>query len=109
MVLVCFLIYRIGRPRFIVNKELESDKLENNLTNKFSFFDKYFEVENPNGKFNYKYSMIYRAFDKEDCFYLYITKENAFLLSKNTFSLGNANDFSSFIKSKCHSKYKMSK
>ena len=36
----------------------------------------------------------------------YVTKENAFIISKKTFSFGTAEDFSTFIKNKCKMKFK---
>lgn len=105
-ILICFVIYRIARPKFIVNKEITSDKFEGNLTNTFTFYEKNFEVKNVNGKFIYKYSNLRKIFETEDYFYLYATKENAFLLSKSAFSFGTSYNFSKFIKNKCSLKYK---
>lgn len=108
IILIIFIIYRFARPKFIINKELESDKLDNDdNANTFSFYDKSFDVSNKEGTFSYKYFMIYRVFEVCDFYYLYMTKENAFIVSKHAFSLGNQKDFSKFIKSKCRSKYKI--
>lgn len=106
IILVCFITYRIIKPKMIVNNELNSDKFTENNTNTFYFYDKNLEVSNKNGKFSYKYSMFRKVFETSDFFYLYVSKENAFLVSKLAFSLGTAKDFSSFIKSKCTLKYK---
>ncbi len=46
--LACFIIYRFYHPKSIVNKELKSDKIADNSTNTFSFYDNNFEVENNN-------------------------------------------------------------
>ncbi len=106
IILICFVFYRLYHPRMIVNKEIKSEKISTNNTNTFSFFDKSFEVKNNNGSFIYKYFMLYKVFETSDFFYLYVTRENAFLISKNTFSLGTPEDFSKFIKKKCKFKYK---
>lgn len=108
IILISFISYRIIKPKMIVNNEMNSDKFSDNNTNIFSFYDKYFEIKNNNGKFNYKYFSLYKVFETSDFFYLYVSKENAFLISKTTFSLGTEKDFSNFIKSKCHFKYKIS-
>lgn len=105
IILICFLIYRIVRPQLIVDKEMNSDKLEGNITNTFTFYEKNFEVKNANGKFIYKYSNLRKIFETQDYFYLYVTKENAFLLSKSAFSFGTSYTFSKFIKTKCRFKY----
>lgn len=107
--LIVFIAYRILRPRMLVDKELKSDKLTTNNINTFYFYDKTFEAKNERGKFYYKYSLLYKAFETETYFYLYVNKENAFLVSKSAFSLGKAEDFSSFLKKKCGFKYKFVK
>ena len=109
IILISFVIYRFARPKMVVDKELKSDKVGKNNINVFSFFPKYMEIKNKNGKFNYKYLMIRKVFETKDAFYLYVTRENAFLISKNTFSLGTAEDFSKFAKSKFGMKYKLDK
>lgn len=106
LLLICFISYRILRPKMIVQQELTSDKLDGNNTNIFSFYEKKFIIQNCKGKFEYRYFMLYKAFEAKDFFYLYATKENAFLVSKHAFSLGNAKDFGSFLKKKCKLKYR---
>ncbi len=106
LVLIGFLFYRIYKPKFTVKKEIKSDKISTNNTNTFSFFDKNFVVTNNNGSFDYKYFMLHKIFETKDFFYLYVTKENAFLLSKNSFTLGTAEEFSEFLKKKCKFKFK---
>ena len=106
IVLICFLIYRFVRPQVIVNREMNSDKLSEQVTNTFSFYDKNFRVKNANGKFDYKYSSLRKIFETDTFFYLYVTRENAFLISKAAFSLGTPDSFSKFIKSKCGFKFK---
>ena len=109
IILLSFVIYRFARPKIIVDKELKSEKISDNNTNLFTFYKNYMRIQNKNGKFDYKYLMIRKAFETEDSFYLYVSKENAFLISKNTFSLGTAEDFSKFAKSKFGIKYKLCK
>ena len=90
----------------IISKELQSEKVSDNNTNTFSFYDKNFNIENKNGKFTYRYFMLRKVFSTPNYFYLYVTKENAFLISKSAFSLGDEKSFDAFIKSKCSLKYK---
>ena len=109
IVLICFILYRIYRPKIIVNKETKSDKLSTNNVNTFTFYEKNFKIENANGSFNFRYFMLHRIFETDDFFYLYVNKENAFLVSKKTFSYGTSKDFSEFIKRKCKFKYRLKK
>lgn len=108
-VLICFISYRLFKPKMIVNNELKSDKVSDKSTNKYTFYEKYFEIKNKNGIFNYKYFMLHKIFETPEYFYLYVSKENAFLVAKNTFSLGTSKDFSSFMKRKCKFRYKLDK
>lgn len=106
ILLISFISYRIFRPKMIVNREMKSDKLAENSSNKYTFYDKNFEVKNKNGLFSYKYFMLKKIFETNDYYYLYVSQENAFLVSKNTFSLGTPHDFGVFMKSKCHLRFK---
>ncbi len=105
-ILIGFLAYRIYHPKSVVDKELKSDKIADNNTNTFTFFDNYFEVSNKNGTFNYRYFMLHRIYETKSYFYLYVTRENAFILSKKTFSLGKSEEFSQFLKKKFVFKYR---
>lgn len=80
--LACFIGYRIYRPKMIVDKEMNSDKFSDNNTNTFVFYDKFFEISNKKGKFSYKYFDLRKIFETDDFFYLYVSSENAFLVSK---------------------------
>ena len=107
LALICFVTYRIYRPKRIVDKEMKSDKISDNNTNTFIFFDKNFEVTNNNGSFKFKYFMLHKIFETNDFFYLYVNKENAFLVAKDSFTFGTPEDFSKFVKNKCKFKYKL--
>ena len=106
IVLISFIAYRIYRPKRIVDKEMKSDKFNINNTNTFIFYDKNLEVQNNNGSFTYRYFMFHKIFETEDFFYLYVTKENAFLVAKDSFTYGTKENFSNFIKNKCKLRYK---
>ena len=53
-----------------------------------------------------RYFKLYKIFETTDFFYLYIDKEHAFLIDKNGFTFGSAEEFSKFIHKKCLFKYK---
>ena len=106
IILVSFLIYRILRPNLIAKKEMSSEKITTNSVNKFKFYDKEIKIINNNGSFTYKYFSFRRIYETEKYFYIYVTKENAFVLSKKAFSLGTSEDFAKFMKKKCGWKFK---
>ncbi len=107
IILVSFVCYRTIKPKMIVDNEIKSDKYGEDSTNTFSFYEKDFEVKNKKGRFKYRYSIFRKIYETNNFFYLYVSKENAFLVSKNTFSLGSTEDFAKFIKQKCKFKYKL--
>lgn len=109
IILIAFVGYRLYRPKKLVESELKSDKISSNNTNTFTFYDKNFLVKNNNGSFVFRYFMLRRVFETDNFFYLYVSKENAFLISKKTFSYGKSEDFSKFIKKKCMFKYSLKK
>jgi len=107
--LIAFIAYRFFKPKMIIDNELKSEKVSEKSVNTYTFYKKNFQIKNKNGSFNYKYFMVNRVFETSEYFYLYVSKENAFLVSKNTFSLGTPKDFSSFMKRKFKFKYKLDK
>lgn len=100
IIMFSFLIFRVFHPYFFVKKEANSNKVKKQLTNKYSFYDNYMEIKNLTGKVKIKYYKLYKIFETEDYFYLYINKNYSYVLSKSNFSIGTAEDFYKFMKKK---------
>ena len=66
-----------------------------------NFYNFYFKIE----KKVYPYLKLYKVFETQDYFYLYIDEEHAALVNKKGFKIGNAEKFTDFIKKKCLFKY----
>ena len=86
-------------------------KIKNNKKQKdkeflFSFYKDYIEIKSTLEESNIKYSKVYKIFETEDRFYIYVNKEYAMLLDKYGFRLGTVKEFRKFIKKKCIFKYK---
>lgn len=96
--LVFFRIYWPLRT-YEKNKDKYAEDNESSFT--FSFYKYYFTLE----KKTFYYSKLYKVFETEDYFYLYINDENAILVSKTGFDIGTPEEFSAFIKKKCLLKY----
>lgn len=99
--LVLFLLFRIYLPvcKYQNTQEKYTNIKQNDIT--FSFYKYYFTV---NTKTVY-YFKLYRVFETEDYFYLYIDDENAAAVNKNGFKIGTSEEFTKFIKKKCLFKY----
>ena len=72
-------------------------KISDNSTFIFTFYDKYFTIKEKNDIYKSKYRNLYKIFETDNYFYLYIDKNHSFLLDKTGFIVGNSNDFNKFI------------
>jgi len=99
-IMILFLIWRVFHPYFFVKKEAKSDKVQKRLTNTYSLYDNYMEIKNNKNIVKLKYYKLYKLFETENNFYLYISKSHSFVLSKTGFSIGNADEFYRFLKKK---------
>lgn len=102
----CFLLWRKWHPSYFNKKEANSKKIKDNMMMTFSFFPYYFYANNGKQKRRCYYLSLYRIFETKENFYLYTNYDYAFVLSKDNFTIGNYEDFLSFIKRKAPFKYK---
>lgn len=85
--------------RYQKTKKKFAEKKQTSIT--IDFFKFYFKVEQN----IYPYLKLFKVFETKDYFYLYIDEETAILVNKNGFQLGNAEEFTNFIKKQCLFKY----
>lgn len=85
--------YQKTKKKYSKNKE---------TTISFVFYKYFFSF----GKKNVPYLKLYKVYETKDYFYLYLDEENAVLVSKSGFKIGNVEEFSEFIKKKCFFKYR---
>ena len=81
-------------------------KMSGNFVNNYEFYKNYFKVENVDGKAQILYFKLYRVVETRTDFYIYISREYAFIVSKFGFTKGTSEEFSKFIKKKMFTKYK---
>lgn len=101
IVLTVFALWRFFHPISVVKKEIKSDKIQNEKEFTFKFYDKYFKIKDKLQMDTIKYYKLYKVYETNTFFYLYIDRTHAFLLNKDNFITGNPIDFSKFIKKKC--------
>lgn len=106
IIFACFLAYQFIHPMQKNTKEFHSDKVQNGLINTYSFYEKYFVVKNKMGNDKISYYKLYRIFETENYFYLYLDKVNILVLDKSEFLLGTVQNFKKFIKHKMWLKFK---
>ena len=100
LTLICFLLWRIFHPIKEVKDEFESKKIQKESTFIFRFYEKYFTISDSYNFEKIKYWKLYKIYETNDFFYLYINKNHAFLLEKNTFTKGDISTFYRFVKRK---------
>ena len=105
VLLIVWIVVRVYIPvkRYQKNKTKFSKNQSASFT--FDFYKYYFTI----GKKTIYYFKLYKVFETEEYFYLYINEDFAALVNKKGFKVGNANDFSDFIKKKCLFKYSKQK
>ena len=99
-VLVIFLFYRVLHPLFLTKKEATSKKVQKKMKNTYTFYDDFATISNGKDSVKLKYSKFYKIFEETDRFYLYLDKDHSYILLKDNFSIGNADDFYAFMKKK---------
>ena len=100
LALLVFCLYRFFQPISLVKKELKTEKFEKEKEFTFKFYKKYFTISDSNNFEKIKYWKLYKIYETNDFFYLYINKDHAFLLEKNTFTKGDISTFYIFVKRK---------
>lgn len=104
--LTAFFLWRFLHPVNEIKKELNSAKIVEEKEFSFKFFENHLEITEKLKSEKIKYYKFKHIFETENFFYIYIDKNHAFLLKKDKFVIGNASDFTFFIKKKCPFRFK---
>lgn len=100
IVLFIFCLYRFFYPAKKVEKELKTEKFKKQKEFIFTFYKNFFVISDKKNSEKIKYWKLHRVYETNDFFYLYIDKNHAFLLNKDTFTKGNTEEFLKFLKKK---------
>ena len=101
LILILFLLYRLFLPAYRYKKTTSEYKKNKSVNFVFSFYNNYFTI----GKKRYYYFKLFKVFETDEYFYLYLNPDRAALVSKNGFKIGSSTEFANFIKKKCLFKY----
>lgn len=101
-----YIWYKFIRPMKKVEKQKNSKKIINEYINTYKFYKHYFTAENEEGHSQIMYIKIYKVIETETHFYIYISREYAFIVAKSGFKDNTNNEFKDFIKKKAFGKYK---
>lgn len=95
-----FIFFRFIKPVYDVKKNYESEKIINEKTFTFTFYDKFFTIEDEENFIKMKYKDLYKVFENGDFFYLYIDEDHALLIEKTGFVKGDCSCFYEFVRKK---------
>lgn len=102
-IMVFYLYYKLYVPISNYKKTCKIYSKSNKQVFNFTFYNYFFKINN--SKDIFYYFKLHRIIEDKKFFYLYIDNENAVLIDKNGFTLGNSKDFKNFIRKKCFFKY----
>ncbi len=103
--MIIFIWYKFVRPYNIIKKSQEKSSMQKYICN-YKFYKNNFTVNAPDGKATIYYHKLYKIIETNTHFYIFITKENGFIVSKKGFTKGEVKEFPKFISSKVLFKYK---
>lgn len=86
--LTSFILYRYFHPIEKVNKEYHSDKITKEQTFTFSFYNNYFKIYTKREYSIVYYRELYKIFETDTFFYLYLDNSYSLLLDKSGFKKG---------------------
>lgn len=101
---ILFIIFKRKRNQKLAKEQKE--KVQAKFTNEYSFYGRNFLIKTKEGKVDLFYFKIYRIVETEKYFYIYLNRKYAYILSKEGFTKGNAQEFGEFIKKRTFFKYK---
>lgn len=105
--LTSFILYRYFHPIEEVCKEYHSKKITQKQCFTFSFYKGYFKVYTKREYSIISYQKIYKIYETDTFFYLYLDHRHSFLLDKSGFKKGDPLTFRDFIKKNCPFKFKL--
>ena len=101
LILVGILIYCISKQK--QEKKIKARKKIKEYT--FYFYERYIKIKYRRKFDRILYFNIKKIFETDKNFFLYTDDTHSLILDKDGFFIGNAKDFSKFIKKKCPFKY----
>lgn len=105
VIMIIFIWYKFIRPYKLLQKTQKKTTLEQYICH-YKFYKNNFTVNAPEGTATIFYFKLYKVIETNTNFYIFISKENGFILSKEGFTKGKTKEFSNFISKKTMLKYK---
>jgi len=105
IIAVLFPFFPFLLSKTLVKKVYKTNKImQNNPVNKFSFYEDYLEVEtvseNFQGKSKVNYNTLYKSLCNDNYIFIFINKQQAFMVDKSAFIKGSAEEMIDFLRKK---------
>ena len=100
--LLIYVLYKFLKPIKEVKKDFKSSIIKEEDSFKFEFYDKYFTISNcktTHKKDKFFYCNLFKIFETNSFFYLYIDDSHSFILDKSNFSI-NTTEITKFFNTK---------
>ena len=88
---------RLSYPTIFSKRIIRNASLSNTLKNTFTFQDTSFQVSNAMDNTEVEYSKLVSIEEYNNMYYLYLDKDNAYLIDQSQFSIGENSSFYSFL------------
>ncbi len=87
----------------------KKNKILSDLENDYQFDEDFIEIKNSISTSRIKYDQLYKVYESDFGFYLYISWNQGFIMNKNNFLKGTSDEFSNFIASQVTDRYRYKK
>ena len=108
-VFILYLAYKFIYQPNRIKKQEKSNQLLKEYINTYIFYNNYFKTKNIDGEAQTFYFKIYKVIETKTNFYIYVSRDYAFIISKSGFKDDKCEEFTKFIKKKTRFKYKVEK
>ena len=105
VVLIVFTGYRVFNPIYFYKKEVTKKAITNEKTFHFYFYENSFKIRDNLNFDKVSYFRLYKVYETQKYFFLYINRKYSFIINKECFTQGSSDEFSRFIKNKMKFKY----
>ncbi len=112
ILIIAFCLYLFYKFIFMpkrIKKQEGSNQLVKEYVTTYIFYNKIFTSKNEDKEVSTPYFKIYRVIETKTNYYIYVSREYAFIVSKEGFENDKEAEFKEFIKKKVKLKYKQEK
>lgn len=104
-----FFFWQFIKPMQNVSKDFKSNQIKKKEVITFEFYEDFFVLTKNDEEYKKYYNNIYKVFEVNHFFYIYINRRKCFILDKSGFIHSDSKKFYTFISKKCKCRKEISK